>query len=316
MVIESIFLINVSPPNSNRIFGALAIFCVPILYGGFYISTIIAMTEISVFWLGTFRMIVALLAFIPFYNHLKCISKQDLLVNLGLGVIFLIGYIAQSFGLKTVSAGMGGFLAALFIILTPIFKRLIFKNKISNWYIIPILISFVGYYWLFKPTGSDSIIIGIGEILSIIGAVTIALHMVITEHYVSDRDPFVYAILQTMVIFIGSLLFALIFDFDIFTLEISLKVWLFIIYLGIGTTVITFVLQSYGQKYVNAVLAAIIIALEPVFATIFGMIFGNESIGTNFIIGGSLILFSAIIAILFQFQNRKEKNTSEQTDNN
>lgn len=287
-------------PRAHRILAPFAIFWVPVLYGGYYVATIIAMTEISVFWLNSFRMFIALLLFLPFMGKLKTMKIQDLWVNLALGGCFLGGLIAQSYGLKTVTAGTSGFLAALFILFTPILRWLLFKKQMSPWYLLPILISGVGYYWMFRPEEGGTFHLGIGEWLSIIGAFTIALHMVIMERYVGDRDPFVFSILQTTVIFLGCFVLALIFDFSTFSVSLSPRVWCFVIYLGIGATILPFLLQSYGQKYVNAVLASLIIALEPLFATLFGVLFGGETVSSHFIVGGILIFCGAFGAIFIQ----------------
>jgi drug/metabolite transporter (DMT)-like permease len=295
---------------NHRITAPIALFFVPVLYGGFYISTIMAMAELPVFWLGTFRMGIALIFFLPFAGKLRGMNRTDGIVNIILGTIIFGGLIAQSYGLQTVSAGMGGFLAALFIIFTPILRRLIFRMKMSSWFIIPIGLSLFGYYWLFKPADGSALKIGLGEWLSIIGALSIALHMVVMEKFVEGRDPFVYANLQTGVVFMESLIFACLFEFRSIPQEISISTWGFIAYLGIGATLFTFLLQSYGQQYVNAVLASIIIALEPIFATLFGIWIGGENISLNFIKGGSLVLWAAILAVLFQLKTM-DKNKRE-----
>jgi drug/metabolite transporter (DMT)-like permease len=74
--------------------------------------------------------------------------------------------------------------------------------------------------------------------------------------------------------------------------------------MGIIATTITFFFQNWSQQHVNPATTAIIFALEPVFAAIFGFIFGNELLSPFGIFGSILIL----IAIFLTVVKKKAKN--------
>jgi len=68
-------------------------------------------------------------------------------------------------------------------------------------------------------------------------------------------------------------------------------------------TMLNFTIQNISQKYVPAHIMGLILSLEAIFGTVFAVIFLNETISQNFIIGTFLI---AIAVILIQyFENKR-----------
>jgi drug/metabolite transporter (DMT)-like permease len=63
--------------------------------------------------------------------------------------------------------------------------------------------------------------------------------------------------------------------------------------MGVIVAALTFIFQNWSQKYVDPAHTAIIFTLEPVFALLFGIWIGNETLSLLGWIGCGLI-FSAI----------------------
>jgi len=290
----------------NQNLGAhFAIFSTPILYGGFYVATEIAMQEMGIFWVSAVRIIIAFIGILPFLKRLKKVDKKILLVNLGISVAVFVGMITQSFAIRLSSISTTGFIAALFIIFTPLLQRIFFKQKMKLFFLIPILISVGGYYVMFRNPVSNNFEFGMGDWFAVVGSLMIATQIVLTDQYIGDNDAIVFAILQIMIILILSVPIALIFDTPPNLPSLSLVSWICLVFLGIGGTILPYFFQAWGQKYVKSMVAALIIVSEPIFATLFGVIFGNETITPNFLYGGILILLSAFISIVFQNYKKK-----------
>ena len=66
--------------------------------------------------------------------------------------------------------------------------------------------------------------------------------------------------------------------------------WLIVIYLGLIAGALTMVLQTWAQARVEASRAAVIMAMEPVWAAVFAVALGGESITVRMVIGGLAIL--------------------------
>lgn len=65
---------------------------------------------------------------------------------------------------------------------------------------------------------------------------------------------------------------------------------------------IAYTLQIAGQKYVNVILASILLSLESVFSVLAGWMFLNETLSMREI-GGCVLVFAAIL--LAQMPERK-----------
>jgi drug/metabolite transporter (DMT)-like permease len=66
--------------------------------------------------------------------------------------------------------------------------------------------------------------------------------------------------------------------------------WAIVIYLALVAGALTMLLQTWAQARVEASRAAVIMAMEPVWAAAFAVAFGGESLTGRMIIGGAAIL--------------------------
>ena len=97
---------------------------------------------------------------------------------------------------------------------------------------------------------------------------------------------------------------SLIFQFIIEKSRIGFSINFSLIYLIIVCTMLNFTIQNISQKYISAHIIGLILSLESIFGTFFAVIFLNENINSNFIIGTFLITVSIV---LVQFFNNKRR---------
>ena len=69
-----------------------------------------------------------------------------------------------------------------------------------------------------------------------------------------------------------------------------------VLYLGIVSTTITYLLQTVSQKYVDETKSAIILSMEAVFGTIFSVILLHETVTVRMITGSVLILAAVLVS--------------------
>lgn len=286
--------------SNSRILPYVALFCVPILYGSFYIIAKITNETIPVFWMTSFRMLFAMIGFLPFIKKLRKTDFHSIKYGFFLGFIFFAGVVSQTEGLRFIDAGKAGFIGGLFVVITPILSWILFRTKIPRILIIPIAIILIGLFIMFYDPTILFFNVGIGEFLNLIGALCIALHIIITGRGLKKGDFFCLAFYQTFFTFCFSITLALIFEQSHQISATTSSEWGLLIYLGLAIGTIPFLFQNWGQQYVKDSRAAIIISIEPVFATIFGGIFGGELITWQIIIGGFLILSGLIITVVTQ----------------
>ncbi len=280
---------------------------IPLLYGGYYTTTKWASSDFPIIWLSTFRLAIPLVLLFPFFPRVRKINKQIFFGNFLIAFVFFAGIIFQSYALLTSTASSIGFLAALFVIFTPLLNRILYKQKISWMFILPIILSLIGYFVVYFPENDTVFTFGLGELLGIGGALAIAFHMVFTERYVQNQDPVTFSILQISIAFALTLVFALIFDSWPSFNDITYRSWGSLLFLAIGTTLLTFLLQNWGQKHIKSIIVSLIVALEPISALMIAVFVGDEIFSIQTIIGGILIFGASICAILIQNRTSKKK---------
>jgi drug/metabolite transporter (DMT)-like permease len=78
--------------------------------------------------------------------------------------------------------------------------------------------------------------------------------------------------------------------------KLSIREWLYVLYLAVFCSVIATFLQFYGQRFVSAKTASTIYLLEPYFAYLFSLVAGEDYIDYMKILGGSLIATGVYLA--------------------
>ena len=98
--------------------------------------------------------------------------------------------------------------------------------------------------------------------------------------------------MQMATSFILSLISLFIFQETEF--QVTGEGWLGVLYLGVVSTTICYLIQTLCQKYVDETKAAIILSMESVFGTLFSVIILHEIL-TPRMIAGSLIILAAVV---------------------
>ncbi len=208
-----------------------------------------------------------------------------------LAVILFLLYIPQTVGLKYTTASNSGFITGLFVAFVPIFLKTIFKRNPTVMEVIASIVSLIGL-WVLTGGMRD---INIGDMLTLMAAVTYALHVLYSDKYMKQgMDPFVLTCQQMLIVGILSLVAgaALNLPFGVG----SAKAWWIVIFLALLPTMSAFVIQVLAQRIVSPVRVSLVFALEPVFAGIFAWTLGGETVVMHRALGGLLIFLALILS--------------------
>ncbi|MEW6413083.1 MAG: DMT family transporter [Candidatus Zixiibacteriota bacterium] len=206
-----------------------------------------------------------------------------------LAIILFLLYIPQTVGLKYTTASNSGFITGLFVAFVPIFLKTIFKRSPTVMEVIASIVSLIGL-WVLTGGMRD---INIGDMLTLMAAVTYALHVLYSDKYMKQgMDPFILTCQQMLIIGILSIVAGAALNLP-FTVGSS-KAWWIIIFLALLPTMSAFVIQVLAQRIVSPVRVSLVFALEPVFAGIFAWTLGGETVVMHRAFGG-LLIFSALI---------------------
>jgi drug/metabolite transporter (DMT)-like permease len=208
-----------------------------------------------------------------------------------LGLLIWFLYIPQTIGLGITTASNSGFITGLFVAFVPLFSFLIFKRIPTFIGIIASLTS-LGGLWILTGGLTD---INTGDLLTLIAAMTYAIHILFVDKYLREGDdPYTLCFQQFLVVGLLSLLTGAVLDLP-FSFGTTTAVWI-ILFLAVFPTFSAFLIQVVAQKATTPLRVSLIFAFEPVFAAMFAWTWGGETVILHRALGGLLIFLAMIIS--------------------
>ncbi|UDY22508.1 DMT family transporter [Nocardioides sp. Kera G14] len=268
----------------------LALLIVTASWGSTFPLTKDLVTRVPVADYLSVRFVVAgvvLCAIAP--GAVRRLPRPLLLQSVLLGVVYGLGQIVQTVGLQHTSATVSGFLTGLYVVLTPVLAWLILRQWIGTVTWIAVALAAVGLGVL----SLNGFSIGFGEGLTVLSAVLYALHIVGLGRWSEPEHAIGVSAVQLVVI--GLLCLACAVPGGV-TLPSRGVDWAALIYMAIVAGLIGMLGQTWAQAHLPATRAAIIMSMEPVFAAIFGVGFGGDSVTLRMGIGCVIVLVAMLLA--------------------
>lgn len=226
-------------------------------------------------------------------------SSTMLACSLLAGAVLFVGASLQQAGMQFATAGKGGFLTGLYVVLVPIIGIFLgHKTKLPTW--IGALLACGGLYFLSAPETNGSI--NPGDILVTISAFFWSFHVLIIDRLSKTIDVIKLAASQFAWCALFSLITAAIFE-PVAPLPI-LRALLPILYGGLCSVGIAYTLQVVAQKNAPPAHASILLSLEGAFAALGGILILSEPVTAKNTIG-SLLMLSAMVATQWDIIFRK-----------
>ncbi len=281
-----------------------SLFCALIttfIWGTAFIAQDTGMDNIGPLTFNCARFLVGFIFMLPFaliIERKKIITEINLNRKLFfkyymfMGVSLFLGTSLQQAALQYTNIANAAFFTVFYVPIVPILLFVFYKIKV-HWSIWPsILMCIIGVYLL---SNFSDFQIMLGDALVILCSLFWALHIIFAGKFMKKFDlPIFYASLQSIFVFLLSMIAALIFE-EIDIQKILLE-YSSILYAGILSGGVAFTLQMYAQKNIDEAPAAIIYSLEGVFAALAGWIILNQILNLNNIIGCLLILLAVILS--------------------
>ena len=242
----------------------------------------------------TYRfLLAALILVLIFWKRLKKLNIMILKKGSLIGIFLFLGYTLQTVGIKYTTATKAGFITGFSVVLVPIISFLLLKEKVSRDSVVGVVLATLGLWFL---NYNSSFIFNLGDFLVLLCAFSFAMHIISVGLFSKKLDYVLLAITQITVVFILSLLMALIFERPAIHLSYSADIWWSIVITGIFATALAFYMQNRFQRYSTATKTAIIFSGEPIFAAMFAYLLLGEKVGLVAWAGGLLIIFGMIIS--------------------
>jgi drug/metabolite transporter (DMT)-like permease len=222
---------------------------------------------------------------------LKLLTKDLLLRGLAAGFLLGGGYIFQTVGLANTGAAITGFVTGLYVVLTPLFAGLIFKERVTKntWFYV--FIATVGLALLSLKGWS----IGFGELMVFFSAIAFAAHITALSKWSAGRDVYAMTITQlTMCAAMTGVASA----FEGYSAPPDSGVWAVVVFTAVFATAIAFIVQTWSQAHMSATKVAVILTMEVVFAAFFAILFAGERLTLQAALGGILVVTAMYLIVL------------------
>ena len=293
----------------NKIFSFISLIICTLIWGTTFIAQDTGMDNIGPFTFNSARFLIAFFAVMPFVfifekqkiiNSVLIKKKEFTKLMIPVGLSLFLGTACQQVSLIYTDVANSAFFTIFYVPLVPILVYLIFSEK-PHWSVWPSVVACVlGGYFL-SDFNNEKVRFGDGIV--IIGSVFWALHIIYIGKLVSKFNlPFFISLLQNFAVSLLSFFLVILFE-EINFSKIFLETFE-ILYAGILSGGLAFVLQLFGQRYILPAPAAIIMSLEGVFAAISAWIILNQILGFGNIIGCLLILFGVLISQLLPIYSK------------
>ncbi len=237
--------------------------------------------------LVTVRFLIAALALAPWLRFGARLWRDGFV----LGALLFVTFITQVIGLGSISSTRGAFITGLNVILIPIFAGFIGRFVPKNAYWAAAL-AITGIGAMSFEGGAFSI----GDVWVLGCAVSYAVYVLILEHVARQHDPMQLTAVQMIVVALLGLIWSAPELVQHGPPHLETSGWASVVYLGLVATAGTTFVQALAQRWVAAFEAAVIYALEPVFAAVFSFAFLGESLGWRGLVGGALILGAMVFS--------------------
>jgi drug/metabolite transporter (DMT)-like permease len=222
---------------------------------------------------------------------LKFLTKDLLLRGLAAGFLLGGGYIFQTVGLANTGAAITGFVTGLYVVLTPLFAGLIFKERVSKNTWLYVFMATVGLALLSLKGWS----IGFGELMVFFSAIAFAAHITALSKWSAGRD--VYAMTITQLTMCAAMT-GVASIFEGYSAPPDSGVWAVVVFTAVFATAIAFIVQTWSQAHMSATKVAVILTMEVVFAAFFAIIFAGERLTLQAALGGILVVTAMYLIVL------------------
>ncbi|UFH66655.1 DMT family transporter [Clostridium cadaveris] len=278
--------------KKKSLYADIALLIVAIVWGAGFVASKEALEVAKPLYILAIRFSLSfILMSIIFFKHLKKINKDDLKAGLIIGSILFLAFATQTIGLQYTQASTQAFLTGTNVVMVPFLYWAISKKKPDIYSVSSAILSLIGIALL---TVQGGFTLNIGDALTLVCAFFFACHIVAVGYFAQKKDPIILTILQFGVAAVFSIVLA-VFN-EPFPINITFRGGFSLIYLGLFSTLIAFLLQTMAQKHTSSSHTAIILCTESVFGSLLSVLILKETFTISMIIGSILVFIGIIVS--------------------
>ncbi len=281
-----------------------------ILWGSAFVAQDMGMDFIGPHTFNVGRFLVGFLTLLPcffVFEYKKIIKKNNFnrkafFYLIILGFILGVGQALQQISLIYTDVANTGIFTVMYVLIVPFISYFIYSKKM-HWSVWPAAFFCVVGGLLLSELKNISV--RYGDTLGVLSAFCWAFHIIYISKTVKFFNfPITIAMSQCLIAFLFTLL-------PMFAYEEPLLSNIFkdsyeILYVGVLSSGLAFLLQAYTLQNLTPAPAAIIFSLEGMFAAIFAWVILDQFLNEIKILGIFLILFAVIFSQIIPIYDKKK----------
>lgn len=280
--------------TSRAVWANFLLLVVAIVWGGGFVAGKAALGGLSPVAVLFYRFLLSALAVgVIFWRSIRGFNMRELRYGCLLGVLLFLGLVIQLAALQYTTVAKQSFIAAAYVIFTPLLSWLIFRDRPAAAELTAAFMV-LGGVALISLNGDLSI--QTGDFMTLGFTLIFALQLIIIARFTGGLSAVNMTFFQIVTACILAAAAVVLLDIPI---VITGSVCMLSVgYLAFINTAVAMLLQNYAQKYTKENHAALILALESVFGFIFAVIIFDDPVTPRMLWGCLLIMLGVLLAKL------------------
>lgn len=276
----------------------ISLLLIAMVWGSSYIVIKGVVETVPVFQMTFIRFALTTILMLPFtYKAIRTADRSTWISGSILGLIFVVTYLLETFGLTSTSASNAGFIIGMYVVLVPVIDNLLAGRLLKLSLAGILLLSITGTTLLTVKNGFDP---KIGDALVLIAAFGYAFHLIMAKKLTTGKqiDSRALSIVQFSVVGILSGLLSLSQPSTWSNLTPSF--WLAMGYIVVLGTIFAYYVQLVMIRRTSPSRVALLMSSEPMFAAIFSILFAGDHLSVWQLLGGMCIITAILLGRRFQ----------------
>ncbi len=295
---------------NKKLFSLICAVSCSFIWGTAFVAQDMGMDYIGPYTFAASRLLLGFLALLPFFFifEYKKVKRDRSSFKVLAIYWFLIGFTLaagnalQQISLLYTDVANSAVFTVLYVIIVPVLSYFFFSKKIHRSVWPSVLLCLVGGLFLSEL---NNIRVRVGDTLVIIGAFFWAFHIILISKFLKIFNYLItIATFQCLTASIISFIPA--FTFEYISFQVLLMESKELLYAGVLSSGLAFMLQVYGQQNLSPAPVAIIFSMEGVFGSIAAWLILDQFLNEFKIFGIIIILFAVIFSQLAPLYDKRK----------
>lgn len=228
------------------------------------------------------------------------VEREEVFAGLRLAFFMFAGYCFQTAGLQYTTATNSGFVTGSSVVLVPLLLGLFWGRALTKWIYVGAFAALIGLYFLTVPAEGMRFL-NRGDVMTFVAAGFYAIHIILVGEYSQGHSISALSLIQVA----GCALmawpltgFSASIHWQLVRFEWGWPLIVAIVICAVFATAVAFTVQLWAQQYTSPGHAAILFALEPVFAVITSYLVLHERLTARAWKGAALVVGGILLAEL------------------